>query len=465
MAQNKNAKKKKLSPKEKEKKQERKEKKKRELSDLSVYRMKKVLKITAIICALILLVEAIVYIVLWYQREQATSYYEATSMVDIDGNYRIAVGSSDFRYSSKVGFTDGVEKGRLVKYDKNGNIVWEKAYDSGIRSTFSAVKTLNDGYLVAGSAEFTDYQHENNIREGLIIKYDFDGNKFWERRYSVLSDTRYLDLLIEDDGFVAIGQSIYENMELGNHSTGGGIIVKYDFDGNLVWNANYGGNKSGIFSGIAKMGEDYVVVGRDSKDTGITVVFDKEGNRKAVRNYSYTDSQGFQDVVVDGNSIYVVGSKKIWVDTGDEETDIRREATNTDAIVVKYEWTDQLNLIYEKTFGGSSFERYESVYLQDGYLYAVGHLTSKDTDLTLISEEDGVMTGLIAKIDLEGNVIDKKTYGGSHDDNILYLTLEGDNFVAVGLTKSNDGDLSKKGYSGKDYYGMMFTFDKDLNIK
>ncbi len=33
-----------------------------------------------------------------------------------------------------------------------------------------------------------------------------------------------------DDGYLVIGQSILENMTIGNDPNGGAIMVKYDFD-------------------------------------------------------------------------------------------------------------------------------------------------------------------------------------------------------------------------------------------
>ncbi len=442
----------------KKKENKRQENKKQDINDYNNIRLKKILKIIGLICLGIILIEGILFVIMQYQREQNTTYYEAFSMVDVDGEDRIIAGSSDFRYSSKYDYTNGIEKGRLAKYDKDNKLLWEVMYDDGQNSSFSAVKKIDDGYLVAGSAELTDYEKENNIREALFIKYDLEGNKVWEKHYKTLSDSKFLDILVEDDGYVVIGQSIYENLEIGNHTTGGGIIVKYDLNGEEVWASNYGGNKSGIFSAIAKAKGGYVVVGRDSKDTGITVFYDEKGNRKWVRNYSYTDSDGFKDVIVKDDSIYVFGSKKIWTDTGDADLDAQRNTTNTDALVVKYN-TDG-KLLFEKSFGGSNYERYQSAYLVEDTFYVVGHFTSHDGELENPSDEEDEMTGLIVKMDLNGEILDKKAYGGKNDDNILYLTIEEDHLLAVGHSRSNDHDLAKSGHNGKDYQGWLFTLDK-----
>lgn len=439
----------------------KKQKGKVDISNMQLERLKKILKWVVILSLIILFIEGIIFLSMKINQFYDSVYYDAFSMADVSSQDRIVVGSSDFKHSEFVSYTNGIEKGKIAKYDSNGNLLWEKAYDEGFSSTFSAVKTISDGYLVAGSAEFTDYQHENKIREGILLKYDFDGNKIWQKRYKVLSDTRFLNILLEDDGFVVVGQSIYENLELGNHTTGGGIIVKYDYDGNVIWNSNYGGNKSGIFRDIVKVDGGYVTVGRDSKDTGIVVFFDEKGERKWVRNYSYTDSDGFYGIAANGNDLYVVGSKKIWTNTGDSEIDNARAAKNTDAVIVKYNTSGEM--FFEKTFGGSNYERYQDVYLKDNFLYLVGHLTSQDAGLEVMTKEN-TMTGLLVKANLDGTIVDKKTFGGSHDDNLLYLMMENDHFLAVGLSKSKDGDLKHSSQNGRDYYGQLITFDQDLNL-
>ena len=73
----------------------------------------------------------------------------------------------------------------------------------------------------------------------MIIKYDKDGNIVWEKFYHVVTYTRFNKVIETSDGYVAIGQSIYANMEMGNNTTGGGIIVKYDKDGNEIWHNNH----------------------------------------------------------------------------------------------------------------------------------------------------------------------------------------------------------------------------------
>ena len=408
--------------------------------------MNKKLKIIIIFFVCLLVIEFAFWLFLFFHLPQKVSSYEAFNQVLVDNQRRVVVGSRNTQ-------EDNLEKGILALYEASGELVWEKPYDSGETSTFYAVQKDSSGYVVVGSATCTDEQKEKDLREGILVQYDFDGNKLWEKRYQVLSDTRFYDVMITNAGILVVGQSIYENLEVGNHSIGGGIIVQFDFEGNVLWNSNYGGNKSGSFNAVTSLGANYVVVGKDSKDTGITVVFDSTGKMIWEKDYSYTDDSGFMDVVTQGDDIYVVGSKKIVANN-----DKIRDTENTDALLVHYKKDG--TLVQATTFGGSSHERYQSLYLKGDKLYAVGHFTSLDIDLTPAVENK--MTGLLVEMDLEGNVLNKASYGGNNNDNIVFLTMEKDHFLAVGYSESNDGPFASESYSENECHGFFVTFDEAL---
>ena len=78
---------------------------------------------------------------------------------------------------------------------------------------------VDDGYIAVGSYVYEEKQLSINTRDGLIVKYDFDGNVLWSKNYQVLGDTEFKKILVLEDGFLVVGQSIYENLEIGNHDS------------------------------------------------------------------------------------------------------------------------------------------------------------------------------------------------------------------------------------------------------
>lgn len=415
------------------------------------------------ICALTLLVELGFFIKYRIDIEKKTIYYDSLNSVIIDDTNIIAVGSSNFKYSKHNSYTKGLEKGKLIKYDKNGEVLFEAKYDKGINTTFNSVISVEDGYIVVGSGEFSEEEKLNGGREAIILKYDKQGNLVWEKFYQVVTNTRFNKVIATTDGYIAVGQSIYANMEMGNHTTGGGIIVKYDFDGNEVWHNNHGGMKSGNFNDIVEVEGNFYVVGKDGSDSANIVKFDAAGKYLWHKNYRYTDGVGFTGVAYLDNALYAVGSKKVLPEGTTDEDD--RTTTNTDALLVKYNLEGKVE--FEKTFGGSNYERYNSIVMYRNDLIAVGHITSKDAGVKI--ETDGeLMTGLIIRYDKNGNILKKEVLGGSNNDSLTDIITDGASLYITGYSNSKDGNILTSKNNGKDYFGKMIKLNskfKTLLIK
>lgn len=415
---------------------------------------KKIFMTVAIICLVIILIEIIYVVVHKINMENSIVYYDAMNSITIDDTDIVSVGSSSFKYSKFNDYTNGVEKGKLIKYDKNGKVLFEKMYDKGISNTFSSIITVDDGYIVVGSGVFSEKELEEEAREAFIIKYDKKGNIVWEKFYQVVTDTKFNKVIEVEDGYIAVGQSIYANMEMGNHTTGGGIIVKYDKDGNEVWHNNHGGMKSGNFNDVVEVDGDLYVVGKDATDSANIVKYNKDGKYVWHKNYSYTDSIGFTGIAYVNKLLYVVGSKKIL--PKDFKEGDSRDTTNTDALLIAYDLDGKKK--FEKTFGGSNYERYNSIMGHNGDLYVVGHTSSKDAGFKI--DTDGkLMTGLIIRYDENGNILKKDILGGSNNDNLTDIITDGACIYISAYSNSDDGNITTAINNGKDYFGKMVKLD------
>ena len=415
-------------------------------------------KIAVVVCILIILIEAVLFFYLKQKREASIVYYDAYQMVVPDGEDYVAVGSSDFKYIEEHDFTDGVERGRLVKLDSNGKIVLDVLYDKGLSSNFSSVLVHDDAYYVTGSGVYDEYQQENKIGDAFLIKYDKSGNKIWEKYYGVLSNTKFNKAILVDDGIIVIGQSIYEAMEVGNHTTGGGVIVKYDFDGNKIWNNNHGGNKSGNFNDIIQVGTDFYVVGKDATDSGNLIKFDKNGEYKWHQNYSYTDSLGLQDLIYLNDKIYVVGSKKILEDEKAED----RTTENTDGVILVFDKKGKQ--LKEITFGGSKLERFTDIAYDDEFIYITGVSDSLDSSFEIVKQsEENLSYGFILKYDKDLKLVSSKVLGGENNDILTNMELINNKFYISMYSNSKEGTIAKEN-NGKDYFGKVIEINSNLDL-
>ena len=419
----------------------------------------RILIVVGIVCLLIILLEALLFINHRTNANSNSVYHDSYNSISVRDNSIVLVGSSDFKYSKENDYTSNT-KGKLIKYDERGNIVFEKKYDKAISSTFNDVKEVSDGYIVVGTGIFSEEEKKNEGREAFIIKYSKDGEIVWEKYYQVLTNTGYNRVIEVSDGYIAIGQSIYANMEIGNHTTGGGIIVKYDRDGNEMWHNNHGGTKSGNFNGIVEVNGDLYIAGKDAADSGNIVKYNRDGEYQWHKNYSYTDSYGLSDIAYLDGSLYVVGSKKVFDHEITEKDD--RYTNNTDAVLIKYDLDG--NIQFEKTFGGSGYERYNRIISSHNNFYVIGHICSKDAGLKIITDKDDEMTGLVVRYDINGNLLKKEPFGGSNNDNLTGIATDGTSFYIAGYSNSKDGNMTSGKNNGKDYFGRLLKLNSKFKI-
>ncbi len=299
-------------------------------------KVRKILKGVIFGCLAIVIIEAIAILIMYVSRERSNEYVDVLYDVTKDDSGYIAVGVSNFDDSDFVEkktyeYTDMVSKNRnksnivvlqskIAKYDNDYNLIWEQTFDNKYDSTLYSVLPVSDGYIAVGSYVEKYKQIDSKCRTGLIVKFDKDGKEVWHKDYSVLSDTELFKIIPDDDNFVIIGQSIYENLEVGTHVTGGGIILRINSEGEVLAENNYGGNKSGIFNDILKVDDGYIVCGKDATNYGVLVKFKKDFDReekdveliskKVVwqRSYSNTDNEGFKAMTLVNDKIYVVGA-------------------------------------------------------------------------------------------------------------------------------------------------------------
>ena len=348
----------------------------------------KLIKKLIIICICVIVVELIAMTIMKISRERKIDHVDTINdIIQVDDGY-ITVGISDFNDSKTIEYKTYEYNGniianqaRIAKLDKDYNLIWENNFDNKYDSSFYSVIKVNDGYIAVGSLVSKPEQIEANTRDALIVKYDLLGKVIWHKTYHVLSDTEFYKVIDDgNDNVVVIGQSIYENMEMGTHTNGGGIIVRYDKNGNILATNNYGGNKSGSFNDIIKVKDGYIICGKDALNYGILVKFKKDFNRDKndtglitkkllwQRTYSNTDTIGFSSMVIKDNIIYVVGAINISNEK-DKDGNIMYQY---DAGIVLYNTSGKY--LDKYSIESEVYHRFNSVILEDNDLLLAGLL-------------------------------------------------------------------------------------------
>ena len=117
-----------------------------------------------------------------------------------------------------------------LKTDMFGNEIWRKTYNNNSVTTYAySIKTAFDGgYIIVGKTVL------NNINNGLVIKTDSDGNVIWEKTYNSFEFGDGLTDLTKstDGGYIVCG---YNGPGCGQEGAYDIRIRKIDSNGNEIW--------------------------------------------------------------------------------------------------------------------------------------------------------------------------------------------------------------------------------------
>ncbi len=121
----------------------------------------------------------------------------------------------------------------LIKFDIEGNILWEKLHgDQNRQAPYDLINTNDGGYLISGWEQVS-----SNFTQGYVLKLDSLGNEQWHKNYTTSeaghSSVGFADQTI-DGGFLFSGYTYHPQTDADMY------IVKTDALGNILWDKNEG---------------------------------------------------------------------------------------------------------------------------------------------------------------------------------------------------------------------------------
>lgn len=155
-----------------------------------------------------------------------------------------------------------------------------------------------------------------------------------------------------------------------------------------------------------------------------------------IKNFGGTDSEKFYRTIVLSDGSIIASGSSLSID-GDL-TGLNKGIS--DAIIVRYD--NNGNLIWNKNFGGTDYDRFYGMdNTSDGGIILAGYSRSNDIDLPGMNR--GSYDGIIVKCDILGDVIWKKSFGGTGTE--VFFDIGGtsdDGYLIAGYSSSSNYDMS-----------------------
>jgi hypothetical protein len=368
----------------------------------------------------------------------------------------------------------------IVKYDRNGGIIWKKNFGGAGADYFNSVTVVPGGFVAVGYSEkesigngdWTDHEAKGNS-DAIIVKFDDAGKIVWKTNFGGWDGIDYFySVTAVPDGVVAVGYSdlVYsDDGDWGGVEEHGGpdaIIVMFDADGNATWRKNIGGAGADIFYSVTAVPDGVIAAGcsfAESFGNGSWKNFSPKGGPDAtavrfnfngdivwMKSFGGEGADRFYSVVpVSDGAVFAGYSEMGSFGNGDWTGFEGKDGVDAsdDAIIVKLDGKG--NKVWMNNFGGSGTNRFYGIAaVPDGFV-ATGYASSfGDADWDNIEGKGGA-DGIMTKFNLMGQVMWMKNFGGTGNDFIEGVAAVSDGIIAAGYSSRINGDWTGPGMFGK----------------
>lgn len=239
------------------------------------------------------------------------------------------------------------------------------------------------------------------------------------------------------------------------------LFQNFNSQGLIInWQKSFGGNGAEYGQSISKTSDGGYILAGSSNSTNIP---------------SVTTHGGRDYFLVKINSIGVIVWQKFYGGSNDEFLYDVKETPDGGYILAGYTnsnngevtgshgsadyWIVKTNengdIVWQKTFGGSSIDVANSITLtNDGGYIVSGYTYSNDGD---VIGNHGLEDYWVIKLDSSGNKQWQKTYGGSNYDDARSIIQSSDgNYIVAGTSSSNNGDVTNN-HGNSDFWVLKIN--------
>ncbi len=256
------------------------------------------------------------------------------------------------------------EKAWVIKLNTRGNKVWDNTFAKRTDDEiFSIIQTKDGGYAVCGYTGAKDWGEV----DCWVIKLDKTVNTVWDKIFGGIGWDETNTILQTEDG----GYAVFGFVQSKNEGREDGWIAKLDENGEIVWDKAFGGSQNDeVFSGIKTADGGYAVCGyTESKGAGgydaWIVKFDENGEIVWDKAFGGIEAEVANSIIQTRDGGYALAGYTWSKGVGRE-----------DAWMIKLDKNGEV--IWDKTFGGSNEDVARCIIqAEDGGYVLAGYTESK----------------------------------------------------------------------------------------
>ncbi|MEN3042677.1 MAG: hypothetical protein ABDH59_05180, partial [Fervidobacterium sp.] len=306
-------------------------------------------------------------------------------------------------------------------------------------------KTSDGGYIIVGntqSSELPGFKGESDI---IVVKLSKNLDVEWIKLIGGSGWEEASDVIETKNGYIVLGYTASPEVD-GQKGKGGWdyLAAMLDKSGNTLWTKLYGGTGNDLAYKVIQTSDgNYLIAGTTNSVNGDTggnigtwdawiIKIDPKGNLLAGKTFGGLDRDKAVDLIEVDDGYIIAGV------TYSLEGDVPYNHGSSDIWLFKIT-KDLKKITLNKAYGGSDQDEISKLLrTRDGNLLLIGYTTSVDGD---VQKNAGYWDFWIVKIDMQGNIIWQRTYGGAEED-VAYGAAEflDGGFMIVGHTLSKFED-------------------------
>lgn len=363
-------------------------------------------------------------------------------------------------------------------------IQWDKTFGgNGDDGLYSLQQTTDGGYILAGhssSGKSGDKsQNSKGVYDYWVIKLDGTGNKTWDKTFGGDDSDDLISIQQTSDGGYILGGSSISGSSGNKSQASQGIfdywIVKLDAKGNRIWDKTFGGDDNDYLSSVQQTSDGGYILGGYSLSN---LSGDKSQQNKGMASVN----SDYWIVKLDANG------NKIWDKTfgGSSYDDLKALEQTADGGYIlggnsasgisedksqaakgpNDYWLLKLDANGNKTWDTiidrNGYEMLAALHqTSDGGYILGGNSTSPSSNEKKLASDKDEFDYWIVKLDADGNKTWDKTIGGSGPDFLRTLQQTADGGYILGGTSFSgiSGDKSQACQGDGDYWIVKLDAD------